>query len=570
MSKEIVKFNADLALDTVDYSFPNYTPSEDALEFFNIMRLVEGKDFEFTTPLMHYFLIDMVFGNVKPDNFPYSKEVRDKIHVNKRRIAVVASRGAAKSTVLTAFLPLYLAIKGCMPDGQKIHFVVGVAASAQAGARVMSKTLGSMITESVFCNNYFETIRTTETEIEIVRKGVGPVKDRTFLMRNVGWAGGLRGIRDFFGRRPAMFLLDDIIPNSAAAYSKTQMDQLKTIVYSDILNALEGGNKGYVISVATPFTQSDIVWSMLTGGVYTPAMFPICEKIDDNTKVKDIVSVWPDMHPPQAILEQYKAARQSGELQSFMQERMLRITSEEERMIPEYMLSWYDTRGAILANIRNFTCIITTDFTASSNKNSDYCGIALWAISANDDKFLLDLFLEKCTINEQYEALFKMYSKWSSRGAHIEVGVEIDGQQQTNIFALDRLMIEKNIWFRYARQKGKAPSQVGLRSRALGNKLERIRAMLPDFEMNKIKFPSELKNSPQMQELLEELRKISHAGFGSLHDDGIDLISQLALIDYITPSDGTAVAIDEYKHDNSDIWSLPYEEDNDNTNCEVF
>jgi len=322
MSKNIEKFDADLALETVDYSFPNYEPSEQALEFFNIMRLVEGKDFEYNTPFMHYMLVDMVFGNIKAENFPYSKEVRDTINVNKRRIAVVASRGAAKSTVLAAFLPLYLAIKGCMPDGQQVPFVVGVASSAQAGARVMSKTLGSMITESAFCNNYFESIRTTETEIELVRKGSGSAKDRTFLMRNVGWAGGIRGIRDTYGRRPSMFLLDDIIPNSAAAHSETQMDQLKTIVYSDILNALEGGNRGFVVSIATPFTQSDIVWSMLTGGVYTPALFPVCEKIDDNMTVEDIKSVWPDMHPPKAILEQYEAAKQSGELQSFQTENI--------------------------------------------------------------------------------------------------------------------------------------------------------------------------------------------------------------------------------------------------------
>jgi len=513
------KFNADEALKTINYDFPGYTPSEESLEFFNLMRLVYGQDFLVTTPTWHYFAIDVVFGKVKAEQFPYSKEVQSTINVDPHRIAVVASRGGAKSTLLTAFLPLYLAIKGGMPNGKKIPFITSVSASAQGGARVISKTLGSMVNESIFCQNYFEEIRTTETEIELVRKGPGSKADRTFLMRNVGWSGGIRGIRDSYGRRPSAFLLDDIIPSSAAAYSETIMDQLKTIVYSDILNALEAGTDNYVISVATPFTESDIVWSMLVGGVYTPMLFPICEHIDKDTKVKDIKSMWPAMHTPESILKQYQSAVQSGELQSFQQERMLQISSEAERLIPEYMLSWYDTRSLIVKNIQNFSIVITTDFTAGNTKKGDYSGIAVWAINANDDKYLIDLFLEQCTIQEQYEALFKLVSRWGSKGASLEVGIEIDGQQQLNINRLDAMMIEKNIWFRYARQKGKSPNQVGIRSKGQGNKMERLRGVLPDFELNKIKFPKELEDSPAMKEALEEIRKTSRSGVGCVSAD---------------------------------------------------
>ena len=521
MSK-IRKFLAEEALDTIDYSFPNYMPSEQALEFFTLMRLVQGKDFEYKTPMFHYFLVDMVFGNVKKENFPYSEKVQSTIHINPKRIAVVASRGGAKSTVLTAFLPLYLAIKGKLPNGQEIPFITGVASSAQGGARVMSKALGSLVNESEFCKAYFEEVRTTETEIELTRKGTGPKADRTFLMRNIGFSGGVRGIRDSYGRRPSMFLLDDIIPNSAAAYSKTQMNQLKTIVYSDILNALVGGNKGYVISVATPFTQGDIVWTMLTEGVYTPAIFPICEQIAGSTVEKEIVSMWPDMHPAKGILEQYDAAKASGELQSFMQERMLRISSEEERMVPEYLIKWYDNRGAIIANIDNFNLLITTDFTASNSLEGDFSGIALWAINQIDEKYLLDLWLEKSTIQGQFDALFKMIEKWQkwAKGKAIDVGVEIDGQQQVNIYALDKMKIEKNVWFNYARQKGKGAGQVGIRSRSSnGAKLDRFRAILPEFEMGRIKFPKDLENTPAMEEAMDELRKASHGGLNALHDD---------------------------------------------------
>jgi len=556
------KFNADEALKTINYSFPGYVISEQALEFFNLMRLVYGQDFLVATPVWHYFAIDVIFGNVTKDQFPYSKEVRDTIEVDPHRVAVVASRGGAKSTLLTAFLPLYLAIKGGMPNGKKINFVTSVSSSAQGGARVISKTLGSMVNESKFCQNYFEEIRTTETEVELIRKGKGSKAARTFLMRNVGWSGGIRGIRDAYGRRPQAFLLDDIIPSSAAAYSETIMGQLKTIVYSDILNALEAGTSNYVISVATPFTESDVVWSMLVGGVYTPLLFPICEKIDNNSKPRDIKSMWPDMHTPESIVKQYQSALQSGELQSFQTERMLQISSEEERLIPQYMLSWYDNRNLIRKNIKNFTIIITTDLTAGNTKKGDFSGIAVWAINAVGDKYLIDLFLEQCTIQEQYEALFKLIQRWSGTGASLEVGIEIDGQQQLNINRLDAMMIEKNIWFRYAKQKGKPQTQIGIRSKGNGDKMSRLRNLLPDFELNKIKFPRELEDSPQMKEALDEIKKVSKSGIGSLHDDFLDCLSQLALVEYLAPpGEENPQPIDKVDNKESPMWEGFQDED---------
>lgn len=560
------KFDIDAALDSINYDFPWYQPSEEALEFFNLMRLVQGKDFEFTTPKAHYFIVDVIFGNVKVNQFPYSQEVKDQINVNIKRIAVMASRGLAKSSVVTAFLPVYLAIKGELPKYGKVYFMVAIAASAQGGGRVIAKSVQSLCQDSKFCQNYFEDMRFTETECEFTRKGTDSLDERTFLMRTMGFSGGIRGTRSNVGsHRPDILVFDDTILNTAAAYSKTQMDTLEEIIFSDAENALVGGGKGRIYHVFTPFHMADPNVKMLTSGAYTPIVFPICEKIDDKTTKETFKGAWPAMHPYEAVKAQYEAAKASNKLQSFMQERMLRITSEEERMVPEYLIKWYENRGTILANIDNFNLIITTDFTASNSLESDYSGIALWAISSNDEKFLLDLWLQKCTINDQFEALFKMVSKWSkwSKGKHIEVGVEIDGQQQNNIFILDKMKIEKNIWFSYARQRGKSAGQVGIRSRrAAGSKLDRFRAILPEFETGKIHFPKELEDSAAMEEMMDEIRKLSHSGVGSVHDDGLDLISQLGMIDYYVPT-GDSLPADQEIDDGNMYWEGFEENDED-------
>ena len=564
-------FDVDLALDIIDYTFPGYMPSEQALEFFNLIRLVQGKDFEFGTPMLHFFMVDVLFGNVNVNQFPYSREVRNSIAINMKRVAIMASRGLAKSTVVTTFMPVYLAIKGELPNYGVVYFMLGIAASAQGGGRVMCKAIQSLCQDSVFCQNYFEDMRFTETESEFTRKGKGDLNSRTFLFRAMGFSGGIRGTRSNVGaNRPDIIAFDDTILNTAAAYSETQMETLEEIMAADAENAVRGGGNARVWVIFTPFHAGDPNYKIITGGAYTPIVFPICEKIDANTTVQNIKTAWSDMHPPEAVISQYTQAKAAGKLQSFMQERMLRVSSEEERLIPEYMLSWYDSRSLIMKNIQNFTIVITTDFTAGNSKNSDYSGIAVWAINANDDKYLVELFLEKCTIQEQYEALFKMVSRWANKGASLEVGIEIDGQQQLNVNRLDAMMIEKNIWFRYARQKGKAPSQVGIRSRGNGNKMDRIRNALPDFEVNRIKFPRELEDSPQMKEMLDEIRKISRSGFGALHDDGIDLISQLMLIDYIKPSGAGALPEEEYAMDTNDIWAMPDSDDDEYIDSEIF
>ena len=115
-------FNVDEALDNIDLGFHGYTPSEDALKFFNIVRLVLGEDPEVDNGLMHYFLVDMVFGNVKREQYPYSEEINQRIRLNPRKIAIIASRFSAKSTIITAFMPIYIAVTGHMPNFGNVMF----------------------------------------------------------------------------------------------------------------------------------------------------------------------------------------------------------------------------------------------------------------------------------------------------------------------------------------------------------------------------------------------------------------------------------------------------------------
>lgn len=471
------------------------------------------------------------------------------------------------STVITAYLPIYAAIKGTIPNFGKIMFMVGFGDSQQAGAKVQANTIRDFCSDSVFCKDYFEKMRFTDDECEFIRKGNGRVKDRAFMYKTKGAAGGsVRGIR-YRTERPGMFLFDDIIKNEADASSQVIMKKLRSMIYADAENAL--GSKGKIIAVNTPFNKADPIYSALESGIWTPICLPICEKIYIGMPKNEYRSNWVSMHPYEKTMERYEDAYYGGTLREFNQELMLRISSDDDRMIKDHMIQWYDRKN-IVKLLSNFTVLITTDFTANSSKKGDFSGIAVWAIGPDDDKFLLDLDLAKRTIQEQYDALFRMISRWGRMGRILEVGVEIDGQQQLNVFALEKMMMEKNIWFRFARQKGQTDKQKGIRSKAVGgSKHERFKYMMPSFENNKMWFPNEIKDSADMKELLEELKYVGYTTIGSKHDDGLDLISQLGMIEYVLPIQTFAMEGEELTAADIDIWGAAWGKE-DTNGCSVI
>ena len=545
-------FNVDEALDCIDLTFNGYTPSKDALKFFNVIRLVLGEDPEVDNGLMHYFLVDLVFGNIKRENFPYSPEINSRIRLNPRKIAIIASRFSAKSTIITAFMPIYIAVTGHMPNFGDVMFWVSFGDSQQAGAKVQANTIRDICEDSKFCKEYFEKMRFTDEECEFLRKGTGSVKSRAFMFKVKGAAGGsVRGIR-YKTERPQIFSFDDIIKNEADANSPIIMNKLRSMIYSDAENAT--GKKGKIIIVNTPFNKKDPVYAALESGVWTPVCIPICEKISLDMKKEEYRGSWESMKSFEDIMEKYEDAYYGDTLREFNQELMLRISSEEDKLIKEEHIQWYDRR-TLLKNLGHYNLYMTTDLTASNSTKGDFSCTMMWALSSNNDWFLLDLSVKKMTIAEQYEPIFKLVREYGGRlGRNINVGVEIDGQQQLNLHTLKKQMIETNTFFTFARQIGSPFGKEGIsRRQATGAKHEQFMRVFPLFQQHKIFLPEDLKTTPDMKEVLNELNYITYEGIGSKHDDALDCISMLASMEVITPS--IQQEAPEVFIDRGSIWS---------------
>lgn len=437
-------------------------------------------------------------------------------------------------------MPIVTAVTGKMPNFGDVMFWVSFGDSQQAGAKVQANTIRDICEDSLFCKEYFEKMRFTDEECEFIRKDDPrnplPIKKRCFMFKVKGAAGGsVRGIR-YKTERPQIFTFDDIIKNEADAGSAIIMAKLKSMIYSDAENAL--GKKGKIIIVNTPFNKKDPVYQALEGGVWTPVCLPVCEKIYLDMPKSEYRGSWEAMKPYEDIMEKYEDAYYGDTLREFNQELMLRISSEEDKLIPDKLLEgqWYK-RTDILKNLYAYNLYMTTDFTTTGNKGSDLSGIAVWAINHNQDWFMLDLCLRKQEVEQQYNEVFRFIDTYTPENKTFEVGVEVDGNQRSHIHALKDRMRQRLNYFTIARQRGSQPGSEGILSRMEGgNKHWRMRMMLPMFQNRKIFFPEELRHTPDMIELMDEIRYTSYTKFNSKHDDGMDLLSMINALEVVYPA----------------------------------
>ena len=550
------EFPWEKALDSYDPTFPNYTPSEQAFNFFNIMRLVKGEDFEVGNSLAQYFIIDVLFDNVTPDMFPYSKEVRDHIHIDNDRVAVCCSRGLAKSTLVTNFLPIYVAITGELPNYGKQRLWLLLGASSRGHARNMAVSIKAVCEASKFMNDAMEYMRFTETEIEFLRKGKGSEESRYFCIRFMGIFTPTRGQKNKFNARPDLALMDDCMPSHAAAYSKAITKNLSTAINADLGNALKA-NGGKIWNIFTPMNYQEPNTASVLNGAFTPVLIPVARYFDpEHVTEGQIVSSWPQEHTSKSIHKMWKLAKSSGSMQLFMQERMLRLTSGTDRLVPDSCIQWCDM-SLVEKNIDAYNVYITTDYTTTSGEGSDYSGRATWAVNSNEDWFLLDIRLRKQGMDAQYKDTLSEASKWLRRGKHVEIGVEVDGNQSAHIYSLEKLMLETSTWATFAKQKGAEESdRKGILSRATGmKKHERFRIAASSVLLTrKMWFPEHLKNSPDMQEMISQIKGATHEQF-TRSDDGPDLISMAVVsMRVVYPSVSAGKIDDKITDVKGNVW----------------
>src|SRR5690606_4057519 len=333
------KKELDEWLDEVDYSFlnsPNYEPSDFALAFVTFIKLVNGEEGEsHQTPPFHLAMLDKVVnGN------PY--------------VANLCFRGAAKTTLFMEYLSLYLGVFGYLPGFGPVEAMIYVSDSVENGVKSARKNIEFRYNNSKFLQEWIPEAKFTDTYIEFTNKEGHKLGIKLF-----GAKTGIRGTK-IFGKRPVLAVLDDLVSDEDAD-SLALMQDIKDTVYKGVMHALDPTRRKIIFN-GTPFNKNDILVEAVESGGWDVNVWPVCEKFP--CEPEEFRGAWPDRFTYEYVKEQYDLAVATGKLAAFYQELMLRITSEEDRLIQDSEIRWY-SRQQLLANRHAFNFYITTDFATS-------------------------------------------------------------------------------------------------------------------------------------------------------------------------------------------------------------
>lgn len=500
-TSSIIKKDLDEWLNEVDYSSltdGSYVPSEFALIFLNFIKLVNGVEGESNkTPPVHLKMMDKVVGD-------------------SDYIVNLCFRGAAKTTLFFEYFILFLAFYGYLPNFGEIDYLIYVSDSMENGVKSARKNVEFRYENSDFLKEWVPYAHFTDNFIEFRNKDGKKLACKMF-----GAKTGIRGTK-LFGKRPVMAILDDLISDDDAT-SRVQMQAIKDTVYKGVDYALDPKRRKVIFN-GTPFAKDDIMIEAVESGAWDVNVWPVCEQFPCSRE--EFKGAWEDRFDYDFVMKAYQRAVLNGKVAAFMQEMMLRISSDEERLIQDEDIREY-SRKALLEYKSAYNFYITTDFATSENQSADFSVISVWAYNAQGDWFWVDGVCERQTMDKSVNDLFRLVQEYRPQS----VGIEVTGQQGAFIKWLQGEMMNRNVWFNFASsEKSGAPG-----IRPVVNKLTRFNLVVPLFKAGKMYFPAEMKASKIMGHFYGQIKLATHNGLKG-KDDCIDTISMLMYLNAWKPS----------------------------------
>ena len=514
----IIKKDLDEWLNEVDYSSltdGSYVPSEFALIFLNFIKLVNGVEGESNkTPPVHLKMLDKIVGD-------------------SDYVVNLCFRGAAKTTLFFEYFILFLAFYGYLPNFGEIDYLIYVSDSMENGVKSARKNVEFRYENSEFLKEWVPYAHFTDNFIEFRNKDGKKLACKMF-----GAKTGIRGTK-LFGKRPVMAILDDLISDDDAT-SRVQMQAIKDTVYKGVDYALDPKRRKVIFN-GTPFAKDDIMIEAVESGAWDVNVWPVCEQFPCSRE--EFRGAWEDRFDYDFVMKAYQRAVLNGKVAAFMQEMMLRISSDEERLIQDGDIREY-SRKALLEYKSAYNFYITTDFATSENQSADFSVISVWAYNAQGDWFWVDGVCERQTMDKSVNDLFRLVQEYRPQS----VGIEVTGQQGAFIKWLQGEMMSRNVWFNFASsEKSGAPG-----IRPVVNKLTRFNLVVPLFKAGKMYFPAEMKASKIMGHFYSQMKLATHNGLKG-KDDCIDTISMLMYLNAWKPS-ADQVKNPSMGHNGGPVW----------------
>jgi predicted phage terminase large subunit-like protein len=529
MSKFFGNKTVDDYLNEVDFDWLNnggYTPSKFALEFMNFIKLCnDGRGEDNKTPTMHLAMLD-------------------KLPTKKKKITNLCARGTAKTTLMAEYLILYLAMFNKIPGFGNVPGMLYISDSMDNGVKSMRESVKSRYYSSEFLQYWLpeSNVRFTENYMEFFNKSGGK-----FGVKMFGAKSGIRGTK-IFNRRPVLAVMDDLI-SDADAKSPTAMEAINDTVYSGVQYALDPTRHKMILN-GTPFNKEDIVYQAIESGAWEVNVWPVCKEFP--CEESEFSGAWEDRFTYEYIKEMYDSAVMEGKEKSFRQELMLRITSDESRLIQDAEIGW-KSRQEILQKKQNYNFYITTDFATSSKQTADYTVISVWAYDKEGNWIWVDGLCERQQMGKTINDLFKFAQEYDPQG----VGIEITGQQGGFIPWIQSEMDRRGVYFNLTHDP--KTNKPGIRP--MTDKLSRFNLIVPYFKVGKVHFASEMRQTKTLGLFMEQISLATRDGLMG-KDDCLDTISMLTVMNPWKPNPETEQEVPQVSTGDT-IWGTEVEIEED-------
>lgn len=314
------------------------------------------------------------------------------------------------------------------------------------------------------------------------------------------------------GKGAHIAIIDDPLKNRADAQSDVKRKTMIDWYRSTLRTRLSPG--GGIIVIQTRWHDEDLAGFLEkemksgNGENWDTVVFPAVAEDNDILGRNPGEALWPSRYPLEE-LEKIKKAVGSLEWNSLYQQRpsaengdiFKRQHFKYFQIISDNYLEYSNELGTHKLNTTDLLIFQTIDTAMKVSKANDYTSIATWGADRKGNLFLLDLFMKKIEVPDQWPIIKELRKKWNTHFQACE-----DKQSGTGLI-----------------QQSK---REGIPLKALKAETDKVTRAIPFailLESGNVYFNSRM---PQLNELEEQLIKFPNGA----HDDAVDVCSYAAII----------------------------------------
>jgi len=469
-----------------------YYPSTEAIKFIEFIKQFANESNK--SALVHYMICDALFSG-------------------KRLNVIQCSRGIGKTTT-AEYAVIYAMIMGRFPGIKgDIQYCLFLGDSEDNGVKQFIENVFLKITG----NEQFEALIKIEKKVK--NELVVNIGSRKFWLVGRGAKQSPRGTkRGSLGEiRPQLLIADDVT-NEDDAKSELEREEIKTRFNRAFLPALEPGNNKVVL-IGTPQHEDDIILTKMRNNEWNRVKLPICTNWRADLKEEEFEGAWEDRFPYSEVMSMYLQYKEDGDESGFMQEYMLELMDESDRMFPDENIVTYEYDD-IKNNFNNLNIYISADFNAKETKHGDFGSILVVGVTNNNDWLLLDGVFGRFKPTESIDHLFRLCKIYNPLG----VGFEKVAFQEWGEQWIRQEMIRRNLFFNIVHMSDNSKKK----------KILRISSLEPRFNMKKVFLPSDHRKT-LISELTHELKLTTRKECKARHDDLIDCLANFTQMQMIAP-----------------------------------